>query len=57
MTEDVLIKRINFLANKSKQEELSDIEKEEQANLRKEYISRFKNNLRQQLDSIKIQKD
>lgn len=57
MSEEELIKRINFLSKKSKQEGLNDIEKQEQKNLRQEYVNRFKNNLRQQLDSIKIQKN
>lgn len=57
MTEEELVKRINFLSKKSKQEGLNDIEKQEQKNLRQEYVNRFKNNLRQQLDSIKIQKN
>ena len=56
MSEEELVKRINFLSKKSKQEGLNDIEKQEQKNLRQEYVNRFKNNLRQQLDSIKIQK-
>ena len=57
MSEEELVKRINFLSKKSKQEGLNDIEKQEQKNLRQEYLNRFKNNLRQQLDSIKIQKN
>ena len=57
MSEEELVKKINFLSKKSKQEGLNDIEKQEQKNLRQEYVNRFKNNLRQQLDSIKIQKN
>ncbi len=57
MSEEELVKRINFLSKKSKQEGLNEIEKQEQKNLRQEYVNRFKNNLRQQLDSIKIQKN
>ena len=57
MSEEELVKRINFLSKKSKQEGLNDIEKQEQKTLRQEYVNRFKNNLRQQLDSIKIQKN
>ena len=57
MSEEELVKRIKFLSKKSKQEGLNDIEKQEQKNLRQEYVNRFKNNLRQQLDSIKIQKN
>ena len=46
--------RINELARKSKTEGLTEAEKEEQARLRKEYITLFHNNLRGQLDNISI---
>lgn len=36
------IDRINFLARKAKETELSDAEKEEQAALRAEYIAEFR---------------
>ena len=36
------IDRINFLARKAKETELSDAEKEEQASLRAEYIAEFR---------------
>lgn len=49
-----LVKRINYLANKAKNESLTDAEKEEQAALRKEYIERFKAGLRQTLDNTYI---
>lgn len=48
------IERINELARKSKtQEGLTLEEKTEQKILRKEYISNFKSNLKQTLESIK----
>ena len=48
------IGRINELARKSKTEGLTEAEKEEQARLRKEYITLVHNNLRGQLDNISI---
>ena len=48
------IQRINELARKAKTEGLTDNEKEEQANLRREYIDAFKANLRQTLDNTYI---
>ena len=48
------IKRINFLAKKSKGEGLSEKEKKEQEKLRKEYIENAKKSLRNQLDNIEI---
>lgn len=53
MTEEK-IKRINFLAKKSREEGLSAEEKEEQAALRREYIDGFKRNLEAQLDNTYI---
>ncbi len=46
------IERINFLARKSRTEELSVKEKEEQNALRREYIEEFKSSLRKSLDNI-----
>ena len=46
--------RINELARKQISVGLSEEEKIEQAQLRKEYIEAFKNSLRSQLDSIVI---
>ena len=46
--------RINELARKQRSVGLSEEEKIEQAQLRKEYIEAFKNSLRSQLDSIVI---
>lgn len=50
------IARINELARKSREAELSEAEKEEQAKLRQEYIASVRGNLRAQLDSMKIQR-
>lgn len=46
--------RINELSRASKVRELTSAEKEEQATLRKEYITLFHNNLRGQLENIRI---
>jgi len=48
------IERINFLAQKSKNEGLSPSEKEEQQKLRKAYVEAFKANLKSQLDNIEV---
>lgn len=48
-----VIKRINFLYHKSKNEGLSDDEKKEQKEVRDYYIGLMKNNLKVQLDTIK----
>lgn len=49
-----LIKRINELANKSKIEELTDDEKDEQQRLRKEYIEIFRGNMKNTLLNVKV---
>ena len=49
-----LVKKINYLANKAKNEGLTEEEKAEQATLRREYIERFKSGLRQTLDNTYI---
>jgi len=46
--------RINELARKSKITELSQIEKEEQTALRKEYMERFRESFKGQLERIKF---
>lgn len=46
--------RINELAKASKVRELTQEEKEEQTRLRKEYVTLFHNNLRGQLENIRI---
>lgn len=48
------IDRINFLAKKSRTEELSPEEKKEQATLRREYIDSFKRSLVGQLENTYI---
>lgn len=48
------LKRINELARKSKAEGLTETEKKEQAELRREYIEAVRRNLRGQLDNIDI---
>lgn len=48
------IDRINELARKSRSAGLSPAEKEEQSNLRQEYIDAYKASLRSQLDSTVI---
>ena len=48
------IDRINFLARKSKAEGLTEEEKQEQLELRKEYIESYKRSLMAQLDSITV---
>lgn len=48
-----LIGRINFLYKKSKETGLTEEEKKEQAELRKQYIDIIKGNVKAQLDTIK----
>ncbi|MBP8654073.1 MAG: DUF896 domain-containing protein [Proteocatella sp.] len=49
-----LIDRINQLSRKSKAEGLSPEEKAEQQDLRKEYLTEFRSNFRQQLENVEI---
>lgn len=56
MIDQKLIDRINELAKISKERELTNIEKEEQAKLRKEYLALFREGFKQRLDSIKVVK-
>lgn len=51
------IDRINTLARKSKAEGLTEEEKAEQAELRKEYIEKFRENFRGHLERIKFVED
>ena len=51
------IERINFLARKSKSEGLTEEEKLEQAELRKEYIEAYRRNLESQLQTIVVVDD
>lgn len=54
MTHEERIQRINELARKSRSEGLTQEETEEQKLLRQEYLAVFRQNFRQQLDSIKF---
>lgn len=49
-----LIKRINELANKSKTLGLTEEEKEEQQELRQEYIQIFRGNMKETLMNVKV---
>ncbi len=51
------IARINALYHKSKEEGLTEAEKEEQARLRREYVENVKANLRGQLNSITVENE
>lgn len=51
------IARINELYHKSKAEGLTEEEKKEQADLRREYIENVKMNLRGQLNNISIKNE
>lgn len=55
MNMDERISRINELYHKSQGEGLSEEEKAEQAQLRREYIESVRLNLRGQLDNISVQ--
>ncbi len=46
--------RINFLANKSKKEGLTEAEKEEQQSLRQEYLKNVRKSFKNQLSSVTI---
>ncbi len=52
--DDRKLQRINELARKSKAEGLTEPERQEQAQLRREYIEAVRRNLRGQLDNIDI---
>lgn len=51
-----MIKRINELYNKSKNEGLTEAEKEEQTMLRQKYIEIFKKNVKTQLDGLTFER-
>ena len=51
-----LTERINELAKKNKEEGLTLEEQKEREALRREYIDRYKNNLRAQLEQIRPRK-
>ncbi len=52
--DDRKLQRINELARKSKAEGLTEPERQEQAELRREYIEAIRRNLRGQLDNIDV---
>ena len=54
---DELIKRINELARKSRNEGLSDEEKEEQKGLRAQYIKMFRQGVENTMESVYIVDD
>ncbi len=56
MNMDEKIRRINELYHKSKEQGLTEEEKEEQAALRQDYINSVRANLQGQIDSIRIQR-
>ncbi len=49
-----LIDRINFLAKKSREQGLTEVEKEEQARLRQEYIAGFRRGFVNTMDNVYI---
>lgn len=49
------LQRINELARKAKAEGLTEAERKEQADLRREYIEAVRMNLKSQLDNIDVQ--
>lgn len=51
------IERINELARKAKETELTDSEKDEQLMLRREYINSVRESLKSQLDNIEFVDD
>lgn len=56
MKMDDVIKRINELYKKSKEEGLNSTEKEEQQILRRRYIDSVKSNFRAQLETVELKK-
>lgn len=54
MATDNLLKRINELAKKSKENGLTSSEKEEQQKLRQEYLKQFRKQFENQLSSITV---
>ncbi|MEN3241964.1 DUF896 domain-containing protein [Fructilactobacillus sanfranciscensis] len=49
-----IIPRINELAHKAKLQDLTDEEKEERDQLRKQYLKRFKSNFKSQIEMTQI---
>lgn len=56
MNMDETLARINELYHKSQREELTEEERQEQAELRKKYAASVRANLRGQLDNIVIER-
>lgn len=56
MNIDDVIKRINELYKKSKEEGLNESEKDEQQKLRRRYIDSIKDNFRAQLETVELKK-
>lgn len=54
MLPDNLLDRINELAKKKKSEGLTESEQQEQQKLREEYIKLFRNQMEEQLATIKV---
>jgi len=54
MLPEDLLDRINELARKSKDEGLTEEEKEEQKDLRQKYLKSFRKQMEEQLSSIKV---
>ena len=54
MMDNVKIDRINALAHKAKSVGLTDEEKKEQAELRQEYLTAIRKNLKAQLNNIDV---
>ncbi len=54
MLPENLLERINELANKSKNEALTPEETKEQKELRAQYLKLFRNQVEEQLSSIKV---
>ena len=52
-----MLARINALAKKSREDGLTDAEREEQTELRRHYIEHIRTQVKSQLDSIKFVED